>query len=322
MNPVKRIIKLSKIDLEHSPNVRAELNDEAIEEYTQGYRLKEKFPECVLFDASPGPLLLADGRHRYHSMLKAGINERTFLVYKGSYEMCLKFALQANLDHGLRRTNADKRTSVLLAIQNFPKMSNNVIAEIAAVGDDLVREVRTCMESTGKVNPTEKRTGKDGREYKADYRKTIVAGGENSGNKGKSEDSKNGTPKPAAAENDVEKDATGYPMAPAAKKFWDRRHEVDVFIEALRAVRHWVTQALEHDDRLVSAEIRNTFLIDIGNVITQLECALPYAVCPYCQGKLPDKCQFCAQRGIVSKFRLKAAPAEVMKVREKMCKTK
>ena len=36
---------------------------------------------------------------------------------------------------------------------------------------------------------------------------------------------------------------------------------------------------------------------------TDLKTARPFAVCPTCQGQVPDKCTLCRGRGLISEFR-------------------
>lgn len=77
----------------------------------------------------------------------------------------LKYALGANTDHGLRRTNADKRKCVTLALASFGvKESSRTIAGICGVAVSFVADMKnaTCSPTT-----PAKVTGKDGKEYPA-----------------------------------------------------------------------------------------------------------------------------------------------------------
>jgi hypothetical protein len=309
MNPIKRIIKLERIDIKASPNVRAEMNGEAVIDYAESYLEKQNVPEIVLFEWDNAPLMIADGKHRLKAMEKAGIKERACLIYKGGYEACLKYALRANLFHGLRRTNEDKRSGVELALKTFPDKSNGVLAEMAAVGESLVSEIRKEMEGSGKVDKSSERTGKDGRKRRVGEKFNStnrgVEGSQNHENQGKSKDSI------------LElRDKTGFLLTQNALKYWNRSEEVESCLDSAKSIRKVVAEALEKDDRLFSADIRNTFLTEIDNIIIQLKACVPYAVCPYCQGKLSEKCTFCKQRGIVGEHLYHAIPPELKKIRE------
>jgi hypothetical protein len=61
----------------------------------------------------------------------------------------------------LKRTNADKRRSVELALAEWPNVSDRQIAEICAVGYSLVAEVRQSQLPDSGSSP-QPRIGKDG----------------------------------------------------------------------------------------------------------------------------------------------------------------
>lgn len=326
------MFKLDVIDLANSPMVREKLDLDAVGEYTESYRLKEEMPPCHVFETG-GPLLLGDGRHRLTAMKAAGIKERTFIVHQGSFEDCLKFALQANLFHGLRRTNADKRIGVRLALSTFPKISNAQIAEIAAVGDDLVSTVRKEMESNGELKTEEKRNAKDGKQYPASLRKTKPAEAKKEENKGKTNEDTSPVPAehpPVAVGTQANpsvhakngkaalSDETGYPIPEGLTAVWERRDEVQTILTALSKIRARIQQAFEEDDRLYTAEINKASLdADLSRAYTAIKQALPAVVCPMCQGKLTKDCTTCKERGFVSKFYYEIkVDADIKKIRE------
>ena len=75
----------------------------------------------------------------------------------------MKFALAANAAHGHRRTNADKRRCVEIALREFPTLSSRAIAEMCGVGDDLVFSAKRQVPENG----TSTVTGTDGKQYPA-----------------------------------------------------------------------------------------------------------------------------------------------------------
>jgi hypothetical protein len=79
----------------------------------------------------------------------------------------LKFALAANAAHGLKRTNADKRRSVELALAEWPNLSSRELAKICAVSDMMVGEIRNQLQESCSST----RTGADGKEYKVPVKK-------------------------------------------------------------------------------------------------------------------------------------------------------
>jgi hypothetical protein len=70
---------------------------------------------------------------------------------------------EAIAEHGLRRSNADKRRSVELALAEWPKLSDVEIGRICAVGKTLAGEVRRDIQPVEKTG-SETRIGADGKE--------------------------------------------------------------------------------------------------------------------------------------------------------------
>ncbi len=71
----------------------------------------------------------------------------------------------SNQGHGLKRTNADKRSAVEVVLNLHPEWSDRRIAEFVGVGDDLVRTVRPDqVPESGTCEPA-KRVGKDSKSY-------------------------------------------------------------------------------------------------------------------------------------------------------------
>ena len=82
---------------------------------------------------------------------------------KGGRVDALKYALGANAVHGQRRSNADKRRCVEIAVKEFGGLSSRAIAELCGVSNHFVDSIRPV--EVGTV-PTS-RTGADGKQYPA-----------------------------------------------------------------------------------------------------------------------------------------------------------
>lgn len=83
-------------------------------------------------------------------------------VRNGGRVEALKHALGANAIHGQRRTNADKRRCVEIAVTEFDGLSSRAIADLCGVSADFVCRVRPMSSDD---NAT--RTTSDGRQYPA-----------------------------------------------------------------------------------------------------------------------------------------------------------
>jgi hypothetical protein len=327
MKPNLKVLSPSKIDINGSPKVRGELHEEVASEYCAAYKRKVSMPRAVLFEVEQGHFLIADGLHRITAMLTAGTTSATFDVFQGTYQDCLQFALKANLSHGLRRSNADKRAGVIAALSSFRELSNVQIAELSAVGDDLVREVRKELEADNLIPQTDKRTGADGKRYDSKktgrVRKTNPEAQETPINDVKVKSSVPSAGTPAVPDKEpVVLDQTGYKVPPKALVYWNRRQEIQDILTTISRISSNLERALKEGDKLYQAEIRPTALSDLKMIYTTFTHAMPFAVCPYCQGQLPEKCMTCKGRGVISKLKFDVLPPEFKRVRERAAQKK
>ena len=85
------------------------------------------------------------------------------------------YALAANANHGLRRTNEDKRKAVhtALLMERWAMRSNVAISEHVGVSDKLVGKIRNELDSS---TDAEFRVGRDGKKRKAPTPTSPVSG--------------------------------------------------------------------------------------------------------------------------------------------------
>lgn len=155
-------LPLSSIRLDGGTQCRASLDAEHIATLADAWQDGAKIPAVVVFHDGSN-YWLADGFHRYHAAQKCEFRDIEADVRSGTRCDAVKFALGANAAHGLRRTNADKRRAVEIALKEFPKLSDREIARICAVGHPLVAEVRGQLEGPSSSST---RIGADGKERK------------------------------------------------------------------------------------------------------------------------------------------------------------
>lgn len=275
-------IPLKSIDFKASPVVRAEMSEDTVAEYADSYRNRQPMPPVTVFiDAKTGQTLLADGAHRCAAAAQAGHTEIECNIRQGGYDEALNFALSANTVHGLRRTNADKRTCVRQAITRWPKSSNAVIAKACVVDDHLVKLVRDEMETKQEVKPEPMRIGADGKEQPA------------------SKDRKE------KGVQDCVYDKVGTPIPISIITFWYRAKEIESMLEPLRTLTEQLAIAAESGDVMFAEVNLQAAANDLISAGERIAAAIPYAVCTQCQGH-PDTqktCRLCLGRGLISKFR-------------------
>lgn len=153
-------VTLDAIRIDGGTQARAELNQMTVAEYADAMAEGAKFPPVVVFFDGVDNWL-ADGFHRYFGAKKINARDIEVDVRDGTKRDAILFSLGANANHGLRRTNADKRKAVetLLADPEWVKWPDTEIAQVCGVGRHFVRAVRkdlTCTPnaSDGDVQPT------------------------------------------------------------------------------------------------------------------------------------------------------------------------
>lgn len=87
---------------------------------------------------------LADGFHRIRAAGLAGLSDVPATVYDGGRRDAILYAARANQQHGLRRTNADKRRAVetLLSDPEWSAWTDNRIAAKVGVSQPFVSRMR------------------------------------------------------------------------------------------------------------------------------------------------------------------------------------
>lgn len=89
-------------------------------------------------------VLERDSPSRISAARKAGLDSINAEVHQGTRRDAILYSVGANADHGLRRTNADKRRAVMALLNDdeWSQWSNVQIAKQCAVSDEFVRKLR------------------------------------------------------------------------------------------------------------------------------------------------------------------------------------
>jgi ParB-like chromosome segregation protein Spo0J len=153
-------VLLSKITQDKELQPRQSLTTEAVDEYmesmTEGATLP---PVLVVFDGKT--YWLCDGFHRVAASKKMGAKDIECEVVKGTRQDAMWLAAAANLKHGVRRTNIDKRRAVAMALVVKPDASLREIAEHCAVTHEMVRTVKAQFDAVDEVEETARKAVKE-----------------------------------------------------------------------------------------------------------------------------------------------------------------
>lgn len=308
-------VRLLRVD--GGTQARVALNDDAVAEYTDAYSGSGGLPPLdVVFDGEH--YWVWDGLHRHHAAARAGAEAVPCHVRAGTVEDARWLACGANRSHGVKRTNADKRRAVEMALGLRPDMSDRAIAEWCGVTHPFVAGLRP----TGNDYQSTTRTGRDGR--------TI-----DTSNIGKREAPSPAAPPPATAATpaDDEDDATEEAGAPAVKDgaadaedgpgptdeggvlLPEQAVEAFALVPELRKACRAIDEASREIERLgksplgrhINWQSAQQSLAAVKSSVWQRR---PAHVCPYCRGGQAD-CQGCRGCGWVTAPTYKAAPPEL-----------
>ena len=144
MSNVRNIL-LRHIRLDGGTQARAKMDQAAIDEYAEAMEAGASFPAVVVFEDHISQFLwLGDGFHRVAAAEAAGKKNIKAEIREGGLREARLFAIGANVTHGVRRSNGDKRMAVSLLLDDpeWGAWSNREIARVAGVSEFLVRDMR------------------------------------------------------------------------------------------------------------------------------------------------------------------------------------
>lgn len=156
------VIKLADIEMDTTIQCRASIDTATVGEYAERMTASDRFPPVELFRNGSARCYIGDGWHRIMAVGQIGGLTIEASIRAGGRSEALQYALGANKSHGHKRSNADKRRCVEIALREFSDKSSRVIADMCGVSHDTVASFRQLSDSDN----TSKTTGKDGKQYK------------------------------------------------------------------------------------------------------------------------------------------------------------
>jgi hypothetical protein len=115
---------------------------------------------------------IGDGFHRIKSRLESNLrgNKIEAIIHQGSKRDAILHSVGANSEHGLPRTDKDKRHAVelLLRDEEWVQWSNCEIARKACVSEFLVRSARKAIFDLNEDQPTKRFFTRNGKTYSQD----------------------------------------------------------------------------------------------------------------------------------------------------------
>lgn len=150
-----KVMNIQSLVIDRGTQSRAKINEETVAEYAEAMAEGVEFPPVIVFFDGV-EYFLGDGFHRLHAVRKLGKTSIAVDVRTGTLRDAIKHSLGANDDHGLRRSNEDKRKCVQTLLDDFEWQSLSVaeMAKICHVSAQMVRAVKQGIDSGEKVSTT------------------------------------------------------------------------------------------------------------------------------------------------------------------------
>lgn len=122
---------------------RASISEDTVANYAEAIQNGALLPPIVVYHDGTA-YWLADGFHRLMAYARLGVEWVPADVRQGARRDAVLYSVGANSDHGLPRTNADKRHAVMLLLndEEWAAWSNREIASRCAVNPSLVDKMR------------------------------------------------------------------------------------------------------------------------------------------------------------------------------------
>lgn len=142
------MVELDQIRIDGGTQPRVAINQDVVRDYAEILQGEEELPSVMLYHDG-ADYWLADWFHRYWAAKRIGAEAISARVADGDLREAILYSVQANADHGLRRSNDDKRKAVktLLSDPDWSKWSDREISRRCRVSPTLVGQVRDELAS-------------------------------------------------------------------------------------------------------------------------------------------------------------------------------
>lgn len=156
------VLPLDFLRLDGHTQARETIHQAVVNDYAAALEAGATFPAVVaFFDGTD--YWLGDGFHRALANRAAGRTQIAVEVHAGTREDAIWYAAAANRTHGLRRSNADKRRAVEMALASSRAagLSDRMLAAHVGVSHNFVGEVRRALQLSS--DDSSPRLGRDGK---------------------------------------------------------------------------------------------------------------------------------------------------------------
>ncbi len=141
-------VKLADISMDKHTQMRAGLNRNAILDYAEAEKDGAKMPPIVVFRrVGIKGVWVGDGWHRILARKRNGGKTIEAEIRDGSRRDAMLYAAGANREHGVRRTNEDKRKAVIVLLKDseWKKWADTEIGKACGVSASMVAKYRDWL---------------------------------------------------------------------------------------------------------------------------------------------------------------------------------
>lgn len=140
-------IDINKIRIDGGTQSRKQVYEDTVTSYTELLLEGVIFKGITVFDDGKD-IWLGDGFHRYHAHKRSGHKTIECEVMTGTKRDAFIFSRGANADHGLPRTNEEKRDIVISVLEDieYADATDRAVAKICNVSAMTVGRVKKALE--------------------------------------------------------------------------------------------------------------------------------------------------------------------------------
>jgi ParB-like chromosome segregation protein Spo0J len=147
-------IHATNIHRNPAANARVAVNDAVVNDYAELMRSGITFPALIVYKVGQ-EYHLVDGLHRLLAYEQAQLPVVRCQIMNGSLQDAILHSLRSNAEHGLARTNADKRKNVqtMLDDATWSQLSNREISKACGVTHTLVNSMQKVETASTSKHP-------------------------------------------------------------------------------------------------------------------------------------------------------------------------
>ncbi len=139
-------LNFDEIRIDGGTQPRVAIDEKTVAEYAELLKCKTQFPPVVVFyDGTT--YWLADGFHRYFAGKRIECACISAEIHLGTLRDAILYSVGANANHGLQRSNRDKKKAVLTLLEDeeWSQWSDNEIARKCGVSQPFVSKSKSSL---------------------------------------------------------------------------------------------------------------------------------------------------------------------------------